>query len=126
MALNVSGAFFSANTILNSNLGKYDIVHIIGVTEDSKALTYLAKDITKGFYYRDPSIEKGDAEENFRIVPENSTIEDFIKKAVMFELVNLDGTFTRYKIISKKPPDRPSFQWSFKLGPNTQDKREII
>lgn len=126
MGLNVSKAFFSANTVLNQNLGKYDSMNIIGVdtTADNK-LIYLAQNITKGFYYKEVSGGRGEITETINIVPENSTVENALKSVVMFELVSLDGTFTRFESKSKKLPERPSFQWVFSVKPNELDKRAI-
>lgn len=124
MGLNVSKAFFNANSVLNKNLGKFDSLNIIGMDSDNQ-LTYLVQGITKGFYYKKTSGGEGEITETLNIVPENSTIEDALKEVTMFELVNLDGTFLRVTPKSKKPPERPSFQWSFGVKPNEQDKRII-
>lgn len=126
MSLNVSKAFFTANSVLNKNLGKFDSLNIIGKDQSQgNALTYLAQGIVKGFYYHNVSGGEGDITETINIVPENSTVEDALKKVVIFELVNLDGTFTRFEVKSKKVPQRPSFQWVFSVHPNEQDTRVI-
>lgn len=126
MGLNLSKAFFNANSVLNRTVGKFDKLNIIGVDQSQgNKLTYLAQDISKGFYYKKTSGGEGDITEILNIVPENSTIETALKDVVMFELVNLDGTFLRVTPKSKKPPERPSFQWSFNVKPNEQDTRII-
>lgn len=124
MALNVSKAFYSANTILNQNLGKYDVMNIVGMDENNE-LTYLIQGITKGFYYKEVSGGQGEIRETINIVPENPTIDEALKQAVMFELVSLDGTKHRFTSKSKKVPERPSFQWVFTVKPNEQDTRVI-
>jgi hypothetical protein len=124
MGLNVSKAFYTANTVLNKNLGKFDSMNLIG-TNQAGDLIYLAQGITKGFYYKEPSGNEGDITELIRIVPENSTIDNALKSVVMIELVSLDGTFTRFTPQSKKVPERPSFQWEFNVKPNEQDTRAI-
>lgn len=126
MGLNVSKAFYNANTVLNRNLGKFDSLNIIGIDQSQgNKLTYLVQGITKGFYYKKTSGGEGDITEVLNIVPETSDVEDALKAAVMFELVNLDGTFLRVTPKSKKPPERPSFQWTFNVKPNEQDKKSI-
>jgi hypothetical protein len=126
MSLNVSKAFFKANSILNQNVGKFDSMNIIGndQTQDNK-LVYLVQGITKGFYYKRVSSGEGDIRETINIVPENSTVEDALKKVIIIELVNLDGSFTRFTPKSKQIPERPSFQWVFSVKPNEQDTRVI-
>lgn len=126
MSLNLSQAFFTANTILNQNLGKFDTMNIIGndQTQGNK-LVYLVQGITKGFYYKRVNGEQGDIIETINIVPENSTVEEALKKGIIYELVSLDGTFTRFTIKSKKVPERPSFQWVLSVKPNEQDTRVI-
>lgn len=124
MALNVSRAFLTANTVLNQNLGKFDSINLIGSNQDG-SLYYLAQGITRGFYYKGVSGGQGEIIETIRIVPENSTIDNALKSVVMFELVGLDGTMTRFTPKSKKVPERPSFQWEFAVKPNEQDTRVI-
>lgn len=126
MAINVSKAFFKANSILNQNLGKYDKLSIIGVDKEAgNALTYLQKDILEGFYYKCGTSTEGDITEEIVIVPESAQTEELLNKAIMFELAALDGTFVRFEIKSKHLPTRPSFQWCFYVKPNHQDRREI-
>jgi hypothetical protein len=124
MALNVSRAFLTANTILNQNLGKFDKMNLVGSNQNGE-LFYLVKDITRGFYYKGVSGGQGEIIETIRIVPENSTIDDALKNVVMIELVGLDGSMTRFTPKSKKVPERPSFQWEFAVKPNEQDTRVI-
>src|SRR6185369_8590901 len=112
MSLNVSKAFSTAYSVLNQNLGKYDILNIVGMGADNN-LIYLQQGITKGFYYKKASIGQGNIIETINIVPESPTIDDSLKKVIMLELVTLDGVFTRFTVESKKPPQRPSFQWVF-------------
>lgn len=126
MGIDVRKAFYKANTIFNKTLGKFDRLSIIGVNKEAgNSLTYLAKDIVEGFYYQTSERLEGDATEEIVIVPGNDAIEEALTKAVMFELVNLDGTFLRFEVKSKKLPTRPSFQWCFYVKPNQQDKRVI-
>jgi hypothetical protein len=124
MGLNVSTAFFAANTVLNQNLGKFDSMNIIGMNANQE-LVYLVQGITKGFYYKEGSEGRGDITEELRIVPETSVIEGYLKNVVMFELKHLDGSFSRFIPKVKKPPERPSFQWIFHIKPNEQDTRAI-
>ena len=126
MAIDVSSVFYKANTILNENLGKYSSANIIGINKEAgNSLMYLEKDITEGFFYRSSRSTEGDITDEIVMVPENARVEEALNKAVMFELVNLDGTFVRFEIKSKHLPQRPSFQWSFYVKPNQQDKRVI-
>jgi hypothetical protein len=124
MGLNVSKAFFKANSVLNQNLGKFDSLNIIGINQ-SGTQVYLVQGITKGFYYKEASGAEGDTREILNIVPENSTVETALKNVALFELVNLDGTFIRFEPMSKKLPERPSFQWTFSIKPNREAKKVI-
>jgi hypothetical protein len=124
MGLNVSKAFYTANTVLNRNLGKFDSMNLIGSNQAGESF-YLAQGITKGFYYKEVNGGQGEILEIIRVVPENNTIDTALKSTVIIELVSLDGTFTRFVVGSKKVPERPSFQWEFSVKPNEQDTRVI-
>jgi hypothetical protein len=124
MGLNVSRAFLAANTILNQNLGKFDSMNIVGSRQDG-SLYYIVQGVTRGFYYKGVSGGQGEIRETIRIVPETSTVENALKDVVLFELIGLDGTMTRFVPKSKKVPERPSFQWEFSVKPNEQDTRVI-
>lgn len=99
-------------------------MNIVG-SDQQGALYYLAQNITKGFYYTHTARGQGEIQETLRIVPETLEVENALKSVVMFELVGLDGSMTRFTTVSKKAPERPSFQWEFAVKPNEQDTRVI-
>lgn len=124
--VDLSDVYRETRQILNDIVGKYDSLHFIGTDEDNDNKPYyLAKDIVEGFYYKEAETGEGNIQETIFFVPENDTIEEAVVKAVIVELVNEDGTFTRCSIDSKTKPKRPSFQWVLVVKPNKQDKRVI-
>lgn len=127
MGIDVSKAFFKANTVLNKTLGKYERLNIIGVNKQAgNALVYLYEGIVEGFYYTPGARTEGDITDELSIVPADNAVEEALSKAMMLELVNQDGSFLRFEIKSKQLPTRPSFQWCLYIKPNQQDKRVIL
>ena len=117
MSLDLRHVFRTVNPILNSLVGKFDTMNLIGINQNGVRY-YLAQGLTS-FYY---NIEGDTAE--VRIVPD--TIEEaHLKNIAAFEFRYADGRFERAVVQSFTAPDRPFYQYRFIVKPNNEDRSAI-
>lgn len=125
--INVKNAIYNTRAILNGAVGKYDYIRFIGLDEDNdNKRYYLTSQIAEGFYFKPANINAGNSLDTIKFVPATPEIEQAVVEADSVDLINEDGSFTRFSIENKTFPKRPSFQWTLTVKANEQDKRPII